>query len=63
MTVQPDLLQSNAGARAGRWRRRLLIAYSTLVLVFLIAPILAIVPLSFNAGSFLTYPLYPSRFQ
>lgn len=37
--------------------RRILIAYAALVLVFLIVPILAIVPLSFNAGSFLTYPL------
>lgn len=30
---------------------------SILVLVFLIAPILAIIPLSFSSGSFLTYPL------
>lgn len=30
---------------------------SALVLFFLMAPILAIVPLSFNGGSFLTYPL------
>ncbi|MDH4567073.1 ABC transporter permease [Pseudomonas sp. BN414] len=30
---------------------------ATLVLIFLVAPILAIVPLSFNGGSFLSYPL------
>ncbi|MBL8659797.1 MAG: ABC transporter permease [Rhodospirillales bacterium] len=42
---------------AGRWPRRILVAYVALVLLFLIAPILAIVPLSFNGGSFLTYPL------
>ncbi|MDR0278737.1 MAG: ABC transporter permease [Paucimonas sp.] len=30
---------------------------AALVLLFLIAPILAIVPLSFNGGSFLSYPL------
>ena len=41
----------------GRWQRRILVAYAALVLLFLIAPILAIVPLSFNGGSFLTYPL------
>jgi len=39
------------------WPRLLLLAYAALVLAFLVAPILAIVPLSFNAGSFLTYPL------
>jgi len=32
-------------------------AYSLSMLVFLIVPILVIVPLSFNAGSFLSYPL------
>lgn len=40
-----------------RLPRLLLFAYAGLVIVFLVAPILAIVPLSFNAGSFLTYPL------
>ena len=30
---------------------------ATLVLLFLIAPILVIIPLSFSSGSFLTYPL------
>lgn len=33
------------------------VAICTLVFLFLCLPILAIVPLSFNAGSFLTYPL------
>lgn len=37
--------------------RRLLWAVGVLVGVFLIAPIVAIVPLSFSAGSFLFYPL------
>lgn len=32
-------------------------AYCALVFFFLIAPILAIVPLSFNSGSFLTFPM------
>ncbi len=30
---------------------------ASLVLVFLMAPILAIMPLSFSSGSYLTYPL------
>lgn len=34
-----------------------LLALSLLVCAFLVLPIFAIVPLSFNAGSFLTYPL------
>jgi putative spermidine/putrescine transport system permease protein len=38
------------------WRAALYVA-SALVLFFLMAPILAIVPLSFNSGTFLTYPL------
>lgn len=33
------------------------IVVSTLVFIFLIAPILAIMPLSFSSGSYLTYPL------
>ena len=33
------------------------IIISTLVFIFLIAPILAIMPLSFSSGSYLTYPL------
>lgn len=33
------------------------VAVSTLVLFFLMAPILAIMPLSFSSGSYLTYPL------
>ena len=33
------------------------IVVSALVFIFLIAPILAIMPLSFSSGSYLTYPL------
>jgi putative spermidine/putrescine transport system permease protein len=40
--------------RAGRWA---FLTYCALVFAFLVLPILAIVPLSFNGGSFLTYPL------
>ncbi|WP_321796134.1 ABC transporter permease [Caballeronia sp. J97] len=38
---------------ASRWVR----VHSALVLFFLVAPILAIIPLSFNAGSYFSYPL------
>lgn len=31
--------------------------YSAAILLFLIVPVLVIVPLSFNAGSFLSYPM------
>src|SRR5437879_609362 len=34
-----------------------LLGWCALVFVFLVAPIAAIVPLSFNSGAFLTYPL------
>ena len=40
-----------------RLPRLLLFAYAAAVIAFLVAPILAIVPLSFNGGSFLAYPL------
>jgi putative spermidine/putrescine transport system permease protein len=40
-----------------RFWRAVLYVTSALVLFFLMAPILAIVPLSFNSGTFLTYPL------
>jgi putative spermidine/putrescine transport system permease protein len=40
-----------------RFWRIVLYCMSALVLFFLMAPILAIVPLSFNSGTFLTYPL------
>jgi len=40
-----------------RWTRYALWIYVTLVLVFLMAPILIILPLSFSAGSFLYFPL------
>jgi putative spermidine/putrescine transport system permease protein len=42
--------------RASPWRLAYW-AYCALVLVFLLAPIAAIVPLSFSSGSFLAYPL------
>lgn len=38
---------------ASRWVR----LHSALVLFFLVAPILAIIPLSFNSGSYFSYPL------
>src|SRR5581483_5115459 len=44
-------------SRPQRFGRLALYVFCALVLVFLTAPILAIVPLSFNSGSFLTYPL------
>lgn len=40
-----------------RLPRLLLFAHAAAVIAFLVAPILAIVPLSFNGGSFLAYPL------
>jgi putative spermidine/putrescine transport system permease protein len=40
-----------------RWTRYALWGVAALVLVFLMAPILVIVPLSFSAGSFLYFPL------
>lgn len=44
-------------ALSDRIARAALYAVSGLVCAFLVLPILAIVPLSFNSGSFLTYPL------
>jgi len=38
---------------AARWVR----LHTALVLFFLIAPILAIIPLSFNSGSYFSYPM------
>ena len=43
--------KAEVGGRAG------LYLYCSLVFLFLVAPLLAIVPLSFNSGIFLTYPL------
>lgn len=40
-----------------RFWRVVLYSMSALVLFFLMVPILAIIPLSFNSGTFLTYPL------
>ncbi len=47
----------NLGLTKGRWWRGLLAAVCALVFVFLIAPILVIIPLSFNADPFFTYPI------
>ncbi len=46
-----------AEPHSARLARRANTVIATLALVFLAAPVLAIVPLSFSAGSFLTYPL------
>ena len=46
------------GFEKGRWLwRGLLVAVCSLVFVFLVAPILVMVPLSFNADPFFTYPI------
>jgi putative spermidine/putrescine transport system permease protein len=50
LTGPPQTLTSRM-AHGARW------ALSVLTLLFLIAPLIAIVPLSFNSGAFLTYPL------
>lgn len=52
MTMRPAY--ESPGQRIARW---LLRAFAGAVLVFLIAPIGVIVPLSFSAGSFLHFPL------
>lgn len=41
----------------GKIGRAVLCMYGALVLAFLVLPIVAVIPLSFNAGSFLSYPL------
>ncbi len=48
---------SHALTAEERLWRAVLYGMSALVLFFLMAPILAIIPLSFNSGTFLTYPL------
>lgn len=45
---------ASGAQRVGYW---LYLAFCALVLLFLVAPLVAIVPLSFNQGSFLTYPM------
>src|SRR5207237_8524531 len=45
---------ATAGEKVGYWSLRV---FAALVLLFLIAPILAIMPLSFNSESFFTYPM------
>jgi putative spermidine/putrescine transport system permease protein len=42
---------------AGKAGRAVLYTYGALVFAFLVLPIVAVIPLSFNAGSFLSYPL------
>ncbi len=44
-------------APADRALRRGLLALCAAVFAFLLVPVLAVIPLSFNAGSFLTYPM------
>jgi putative spermidine/putrescine transport system permease protein len=46
--------KGEAVLRLWRWMFNL---YSAAILIFLIIPVLVIVPLSFNSGSFLSYPL------
>jgi len=43
--------------RAGRASRRALFVYCAFVLVFLVAPIAAVIPLSFSSDTILTYPI------
>jgi putative spermidine/putrescine transport system permease protein len=43
--------------RAGRAWRKALYVYCALVLLFLVAPIAAVIPLSFSADTILTYPI------
>jgi len=45
---------ASAGQRIGYWA---FLGFCGLVLVFLVLPLLAIIPLSFNQGTFLTYPM------
>ncbi|MGE0005829.1 MAG: ABC transporter permease [Parvibaculaceae bacterium] len=47
---QPTVLSERVAARAVR-------VYSAIVLLFLIAPILVTIPLSFNAGPYFSYPM------
>ena len=44
---------------ATRWVR----LHTSVVLFFLIAPILAIIPLSFNSGSYFSYPMQGFSFR
>jgi putative spermidine/putrescine transport system permease protein len=48
--TQPTVLSERIAARAVR-------IYSAIVLIFLISPILVTIPLSFNAGSYFSYPM------
>lgn len=50
-------MNPSANTRTERISRLLLAIFATLVLIFLIVPILAILPLSVNDSNFLTYPM------
>lgn len=50
-------MDKSAKTRTERIGRRVLFVYAALVFLFLIAPILAILPLSVNDSTFLTYPM------
>ncbi len=50
-------MNPSAKTRTERISRLLLAIFATLVLIFLIVPILAILPLSVNDSNFLTYPM------
>jgi putative spermidine/putrescine transport system permease protein len=52
-----DLTMKHVEPLEIRLMRPLLSVYSLALLMFLIIPILVIIPLSFNEGSFLSYPL------
>lgn len=47
----------------GRGRHYGLLAYSIAALVFLMAPVLAVLPLAFNADPFFTYPIHSFSFK
>lgn len=51
MSTAPSQTLVSRLAHGARW------ALSVLTLLFLVAPLIVIVPLSFNSGAFLTYPL------
>ncbi|MBN9076994.1 MAG: polyamine ABC transporter permease [Rhizobiales bacterium 65-79] len=51
-------MEASAKTLTERVSRLLLAVFATLVFIFLIAPILAILPLSFNDSTFLVYPMH-----
>src|SRR5262249_2442884 len=56
-SVGEMMLQYADSSLTARVVRRALLVLCTLIFAFLLLPLLAIIPLSFNSGSFLTYPL------